>query len=152
MFLILIYIFPKSISELSYDEINVIAKCFRTKVNMKAKFVLCVSLRKSEYNRLYDLKKTALIENAIINAGYIPGPDNSLCYQAREYCGIKKYEKDYNYPDKVKKLLKKLGERCSIQNNCPKSVQCMESMSRYPILKTGEICYKVMTFERRKVA
>lgn len=147
-----IYMFPKSISEISVAEVEEIAACFRQKVNKKERFAVCISLRNSPVNRNRDLQKAEKLEAAVMESGYIPGAENNCYFIVPKNCGIKKFEKNYNYPSQAAEALKQLGNRCRMSARCRYSRQCKDGINRYPVLKTGEICYKVMTFERRKIA
>lgn len=144
-----IYIFPKSISELSIEEVKNICEEFSSKKNRKKRFCVCVSLRNSQIHREDDWKKTDMLERAIMAAGYAPDMENKACFIARDNCGIKKLQKNYNYPSQAVETLKGLGERCQAKQFCKRRSWCMECMNRYPVLKTSEVCYRIMTFERR---
>lgn len=144
-----IYMFPKSISELSMEEVAFIADCFRFKRNKKERFALCVSLRNSPARRQEDLRKTDMLQSAVLAGGYRQGAENQNYYTVPEGAGIKKYERDYSYPRKALDTLKELGSRCRAKHLCRCQSQCMEGLNRYPVLKTREICYIIMTFERR---
>lgn len=143
-----IYMFPKSISELSMEEVAFISDCFRFKKNKKDRFAICVSLRNSPVHRQEDLKKTDILQSAVLAGGYMQGAGNRYYFTVPEDVGIKKYEKNYNYPDRALGILKELGSRCLAKNFCRCQSQCMAGLNRYPVLKTKEICYIIMTFER----
>ena len=147
-----IYMFPKSICEFSFEQIGKIADCFSEKKNLKDKFCVCVSLRNTPGRREEDIQKTEIIQNAIIANGYTSLPGNSSYYICPEYRGIKAYVRDYKYPEKVLEGLTNVGTKCRFRNNCSCFRQCESCMRRSPILKTGEICYRVMTFERSVAA
>lgn len=147
-----IYMFPKSISELSPTEVEKICNCFRYKKNRKDSFALCISLRNSDVNRRADLNKTAELEVAIQEGGYLSAPENHYYYIFPQNCGIIKYEQNYNYPEQALELLSQLGTRCGRGKSCRQHSHCQETMNRYPVLKTKEVCYQIMKFERRKAA
>lgn len=144
-----IYMFPKSISELSMEEVAHISDCFRCKRNQKDRFSICISLRKSDMHLEEDLRKAEMIQSAVTAGGYTQGVENNCFFYIPEDCGIKKIEKNYSYPDKAVEVLKGLGNRCRAKYHCGCRPQCVAGMNRYPMLRTREICYKVMIFERR---
>ena len=144
-----IYMFPKSICEFSVDEINRISSCFSEKMNMKDRFCVCVSLRNTPGRREEDLQKVELLEKGILAGNYVGFSKNYEYYVGKEYRGICAYERNYKYPDMVLEGLSTVGTKCNKKNYCSCFQQCESCMKRSPILKTGEICYKVMIFERR---
>ena len=147
-----IYMFPKSICEFSFEEIEKIADCFVRKNNVKDKFCICISLRNTSGRREEDLDKARILEHKILAKGYIPSKENSNYYAYTQYKGINAYVRDYKYPNEVLEGLPGIGEKCKTRNYCACFRQCESCFRRSPILKTGEICYKVMTFERSKAA
>lgn len=142
-----IYMFPKSLSELSAREIAAISIAFRNKPIIKDKFCLCATIRTTEKYRVEDLKKLDLISKAIIDSGY-KSSDNPYEYFICEGKGrISLYDSSYCYPDNIRQSISSLGSRCNNSSHCGNAGRCMDTLCRNPILTTKEVCYKVITFE-----
>lgn len=145
-----IYMFPKSISELSMEEINEVAQHFGNKQNKKEKFCVCVSLRNTPEHRAEDMAKMEVIGRSIEKNGYKPGDKNNYFYSFTDGGrGIKAYQKEYDYPEHVINGVSNLKEKCKAKGSMDKCAGCGRCLNRFPILRTGEICYRIMKFERR---
>ncbi len=144
-----IYMFPMSISELLEKEVECIANTFRKGYNCKDRFCVCVSIRKSDGQREKDIKKVQTIERGILDNGYRPAGNHSVYYIIPENKTIRDYQGDYAYPYDVLRGLDYAESVYKDKIGCRNKGVCSCSLSRCPILKTKEICYMILTFDRR---
>lgn len=145
-----IYFFPKSISEFSVQEIKQIADCFEKKTIEKDKFFVCVSLRNSTENRNLDMEKTRILCKAIERNGFCAHGEEQKYYIYSNNKGIAAFDKSYHYPEEIIRSMSSLSEKCK-NNYCKGSrcgSECCSSLNRRPILKTEQICYQIIPFER----
>lgn len=149
-----VYIFPKSISEISFDEIEYIKKQFEKKRIVPNKICLCASLRNiGDDRRNEDIKKLNIISEGIIKNGYLPGEDNNTYYYFEGDDKIVDKISDYfKYPYKTMKVLNSLNDHCINKEKCLGSSDEKCIYKTFPILKTKYICYMIKTFEREGVA
>ena len=150
-----IYFFPKSISEFSLQEIQQIADCFEKKPIEKDKFFICVSLRNSEENRRLDMEKTRILAKAIERNGFDAHGEEQRYYYYAENRGIAAFDRSYHYPEEIIRNISSLGEKCRNNMHCKGGscgYECCSNLSRRPILKTEQICYQIIPFERRVAA
>ena len=145
-----VYFFPKSIGELSYQTIKSIANSFAVKRNNKDRFCLCVSMRNSDLNRIKDIEKVQILRAGILEGGYIPDDDSFVYYIIQGNKGICSYEKDYWYPQAILDNMISINSHCRGRHQCLNAQDCGRCMNRYPILKTTEVCYVILTFTRKR--
>lgn len=149
-----IYFFPKSISEFSMQEIKQIADCFEKKPIEKDKFFICVSLRNSAEKRAFDMEKTRILTEAIEKNGFSANNEHRKYYFYSDNRGIAAFDKSYHYPEEIIQHMSSLSEKCR-NNRCKGSscgYECCSNLNRKPILKTEQICYQIIPFERRVAA
>lgn len=145
-----IYFFPKSISEFSVEEIKKIAACFQKKPIRKDKFYVCISLRDSMRSRDEDMQKSKILEAAIVKNGFSSGAISSQYFCCPDNREISEYDRGYRYPKEIRNCI------CSLDRQCKKNVvnggtcRCryQSKIDRNPILRTGHLCYQIMSFER----
>ena len=144
-----IYMFPKSIGELSDSVISNIANSFAKKKNDRNKFCLCASIRNNEGYKEANLRKINHVCNGIFKNGYkLLGNSSGFCSHKNDR-GILYYDRNYRYPENVISELIGLSQLYHDSNNCRYKNSCTKCIDRYPTLRTGEICYIVFAFERR---
>ena len=146
-----IYFFPKSISEFSEEEMDIIANSFASKPIMKDKFFVCISLREGQGSMDRDIQKTKCLIEAIEENGFSTKWPYSQYTLFNEDKGIVTYDSDFYYPPNALEFIGKLNAECSnyrIQGySCSRT--CEKYLNRSPVLKTGHIRYQVIMFEKR---
>lgn len=146
-----IYFFPKSISEFSDDEMDIITSSFASKPITKDKFFVCISIREDQGSMDRDVQKTKSIISAIEKNGFVTSWPYAQYTYFTENKGIVTYDNDFCYPQNALEYITKLNTECTnyrIQgSNCRND--CDKYLNRWPVLKTGHIRYQVIMFERR---
>ena len=145
-----VYFFPKSISEFSDSELNVMANSFSSKKIQKDRFFVCISLREDQGSMDRDIQKTKCLIEAIGKNGF----KTKWPYTQYKYfdCdnGIVTLDNEFQYPPDALEFVKNLNIECAnykIQKmNCQSD--CQKYLRRWPILKVGHIRYQVIMFER----
>ena len=143
-----IYFFAKSISEFSMYQIGEIAQCFEKKEIEKDHFFLCVSMRNTNGKREEDMEKTKVMVKSIERNGFRANPGWENYYAYNESERIEVLDKNYYYPEYIKQCIISLNDKCKKRSY----MNCNCNLSRNPILKTGQVCYQIVEFERRKTA
>ena len=145
-----VYFFPKSISEFSDSELNVMANSFSSKKIQKDRFFVCISLREDQGSMDRDIQKTKCLIEAIGKNGFkikwrSTQNDDFACDK-----GIVTKDNKFQYPRDALEFVKNLNIECSKYKIQKKNCQsdCQNYLSRYPILKAGHIRYQVIMFER----
>ena len=144
------YFYPKSISEFSDSELNVMANSLLSKKIQKDRFFVCISLREDQGSMDRDIQKTKCLIEAIGKNGFkTKGPST----QDPDFdCdnGIVTLDNEFQYPSDALEFMKNLHIECAkykIQKmNC--QYDCQKYLRRCPILKVGHIRYRVIMFER----
>ena len=148
-----VYFFPKSISEFSDEEMKIVAKNFRNKPIIKDTFFVCISIRSNELSMDRDMQKTKMIIDALQHNGYKASQAYNRYTHYKQNVGIATYDSDYIYPDNAREYIINLNKKCAhfIKNgiNCEESCKCL---NRWPVMKTGMICYQIIKFERMKMS
>lgn len=145
-----IYFFPKSICEIKNDDLTSICDSFRTKRISKDKIILGISLRADVRNLEIDACTSEKIANSIIENGFICKSDLNKCIHFEESHGIRKFESSFIYPDEAKSLLDNLYNECSCSDEDSCEEKCREHLNRQPVLRTDNIRYQILEFERTK--
>lgn len=146
-----VYIFPKSISEFTIEDISTIAKCFTREAVSPSRFHFMFSLRTDSGSIERDMSKTRMIYNTIICNGF-HSVDN--CNYRSEFIEeikgkyIRNVDDDFQHPAEVIDFLKSLDERCNTLERCPKRTECEKRLNRWPILKCQYATWQIFTFER----
>lgn len=144
-----VYFFPKSISEFTDGEMRDIIEAFRTKLIVKNTIYLCISLRKNEYSHERDIQRTRQIYDALLENGFEANQnyDRYAYYPANP--AIFTCDNNYRYPNDALEYLMHLNEKCinyaNVGENCDDNCAYL---NRQPTLKTGNINYQVIKFER----
>lgn len=145
-----IYFFPKSISEFSNEEIQIIADNLKWKPILKDKIIFCFSIRANEFSRESDMNKTKQIVKALEENGYKQNTKKDVCWCFKENKGIILFDHDYLYPqeayDYVISLNKKCNKYIELESNCKN--ECERYLNRKPTTKTGNITYQITELER----
>ena len=145
-----VYFFPKSISEFSDSELNVMTNSFSSKKIQKDRFFVCISLREDQGSMARDIQKTKCLIEAIGKNGFkTKGPST----QDPDFdCdnGIVTKDNKFKYPQDALEFVKNLNIECSKYKIQKKNCQsdCQNYLSRRPILRVGHIRYQVIMFER----
>lgn len=145
-----IYFFPKSISEFTYDELNIMARNLEEKPILKDKIILCFSLRADDGSRERDMGRTQKIIDALRKNGFERiRPDYGYTYFT-ENKGIITYNTDYIYPQQVYDYVTSLNNKCRryIQNGTNCEQDCISYLNRRPTMKTGNIYFQIIELER----
>lgn len=145
-----VYFFPKSISEFSENQINILANSFSLNNIHKNKFFVCISLRDAEGSTNRDVQKTKCIIEAIGKNGFkTTWPYNQFTYY-EGYNGITLSDRSFQYPSDALQFVKNLYMECANykieDSNC--EADCQKYLSRSPILTVKHIRYQVIMFER----
>lgn len=145
-----VYFFPKSISEFSEDELNIIADRLSSKQTVKNKFFLCVSLRDDEGSMQRDIQRVKCLIEAIKQKGFCTEWNYKEYMHYRRNDGIAAFDNNFQYPSEALQFITNLNKKCANykiqEENCQDD--CQEYLSRWPILRVGHIKYQVIIFER----
>lgn len=145
-----IYFFPKSICEIKNDDFSSICDSFRTKQISKDKIILGISLRSDERNLELDINNSEKLAKSIIENGFISKSNlREYTYFTRSQ-GIRKFESSFIYPDSAKELLDNLYNECSFSDKDSCEEECRDHLNRNPVLRTDNIRYQILEFERKK--
>lgn len=146
-----VYIFPKSISEFSDDDFELICNSFENKEISKDNFHMLISLRVDKYSMERDISRTNRILTALERNGYFTDDRyNVYTYFSDETKGIRYYDSDFLFPSEAIEIIKKLNQLCKsyIENGENCYCDCETLLTRWPILKPTTIRYQVISFER----
>ncbi len=146
-----VYVFPKSISEIKDDKIEVICRTINEKGFAKDEVHFLFSMRANQYSLDRDMAKTEKICKAIMELGMVPAAETGCLYEGLDKM-IYNCDQDFCI-DKLNSayyLLNNLHDMCE---NYTKGYSpcdlCAENRNQ-PMLKTKYIRYQIFTF--RKVA
>ena len=134
--------FPKSISELRYDDLMLISDHIHSKTKQ-----LCVaaSFRRETYNSSEDVAKYDYLIERLESYGFsITRGEKSIQYSStNNSVGVRKLFGEYIYPDTARKYITGLYDNCTerIGDRSLCSYSCKETMSRSPILSVSQVCY-----------
>lgn len=147
-----IYFFPKSISEFSDVDFNCFCNIFeKTPIKQDVIHIL-ISVRSNQGSMERDLQKAELLRKAIVKNGF---KTENTCDQFWHATNpnemIYMADSDFEHPADVIDALKELNARCILyqdaQANCNKD--CVSRLTRWPILKQGQVCFSILSFERK---
>lgn len=148
-----IYIFPKSISEFSPDEVHVLADCF-TKENISKDVIhFMFSLRTDSGSIERDTNKTNIFYERLLECGFRTNDDSNFhaeFYDSIKGKSIREIDNDFHHPGDVIDYLKELYEKCTDFHDCfrSESEDCKSRLGRWPILKCRQAAWQIFTFER----
>ena len=146
-----IYIFPKSISEFSLNEINQISSCFSRESILKDRISFMFSLRTDQGSMQRDMQKTETIFNRLVECGFQTTSKRNGYYQFDDSIRgktIRSVDSDFSHPGDVIDCLKELYCYCPSYKDCIKQVMCKNRLGRFPILKCSYAAWQTFTFER----
>ena len=146
-----VYIFPKSISEFSLNEVAQIAKCFSPNSILKDRVHFLFSLRTDQGSMARDKQKTQILYDRmlrcgfrtddVINSHYCFGPD------VHEKT-IHSVDPDFKLPRTTIDCLERLYEFCPQIDQCVQKQGCQSRLARLPILRCKYAAWQVFSFER----
>lgn len=146
-----VYFFPKSISEFSDEEMDILTNCLESKPILNDKFFVCISIREDQGSMDRDMQKTKRIIDAIEKNGFITEWPYMQYTYFKDNSGIVVFDDDFCYPQEALDFVTNLNIECvnyrMIKGNCEPS--CKKYLNRWPTLKTGHIRYQVIMFERK---
>lgn len=146
-----VYIFPKSISEFSSEEFQIICDGFKEKEIDKDKIHILLSLRANEGSMDRDVERSEKLILAMQQNGFsIKDGAGTYFGFKEEKRGIKGIDFAFEYPDEAIDLLSSLNKKCAMyvanSKNCEDD--CKEYLNRQPIMTAGYIRYQVLSFDR----
>lgn len=146
-----IYIFPKSISEFSEQNVHELAKCF-TKRNISKNVVHFIfSLRFDSGSKERDINKTKIFYDKLIECGFHTNDTHSRHLVFNQDCKdkcISSLDYDFRHPGNVVDYIKELYKKCSDFDTCNNESNCKSRLGRWPILKCRYAAWQIFTFER----
>lgn len=146
-----IYMFPKSISEFSNTDFELICQSFQNKDIAKDNFHLLISLRVDRNSMARDIARTNKLMSAIHRNGFCTQDKyNRYTSFTDETKGIRYYDGDFILPKNVINIIKHLNKLCNnyIENGTNCNTDCEVLLTRWPVLKPTTIRYQVISFER----
>lgn len=145
-----VYFFPKSISEFSDADFKNFCHMFANKYIKQNQVHIMISVRSDQENMAQDFQNAELLKNAIIRNGFRVISDGSWCATKPEEM-IYKTDSDFRHPSNIIEYLKELNTCCShYQINCTHcETDCESRLTRWPILKQGQVHFLTFTFERK---
>lgn len=146
-----VYIFPKSISEFTFGELNQIVESFNIIAREKDRVCFLFSLRKDVGSLERDLQKTSVLYRGMVANGF-----HSEERAGTWYCfsddiqgeKIRSVDSDFCHPGNVVDCLKELYSNCPSFGTCDDAGGCRTRLGRWPILKCGYVAYQIFTFEK----
>lgn len=146
-----IYIFPKSISELTIPEIHIICEIIAKKDFQKKEIYFLISLRSDEHSRNLDMQKTGIIFRAISQCGYQTDDKCDVFTHIRQSHVLKKIrtqDSDFEHPADVVGYLKDLHTYCANFKDVSCEDDCGRRLDRWPVLNCGNVCWQMFRFHR----
>lgn len=149
-----IYFFPKSISEFDEEEMSIMIGALSQKPIIKDTIYFCFSIRSDQGSMDRDMKKTKKIVKALEKRNYIISTSHNT-YNTYTYFegdkGIASFDSEFIYPEDALEYIKNLNEKCEKYMECGTNCKrnCKTYLTRWPILKTSNICYQIIKFERK---
>lgn len=146
-----VYIFPKSISEFSLNEVAQIAECFSPNSILKDRVHFLFSLRTDQGSMARDTQKTQLLFNQMLLCGFQTSDKGTGYYHFGADVkdkNIHNVDPDFMLPGAIIDCLKELYEFCPDYSSCINQQGCQSRLGRYPILKCKYAAWQVFSFER----
>lgn len=148
-----VYFFPKSISEFSEQDFDIICNCFSRERIEKDEFHIMISLRLDSGSMNRDMRRSKMLVEAIKRNGYTTrdNPDVYTYFVEKE-AGIRHLDSDFKYPDEALELLKSLKYQCeeySMDEIMCKD-DCEKYLNRQPALKVRNIRFQILSFSRKE--
>lgn len=146
-----IYIFPKSISELSNNKVHRLAECF-TKDNISKDVIHFVfSLRTDHGSMKRDTTKTKILYDRLVECGFHTNDKSEIYWgfrDSKEKKLIREMDDDFHHPGDIVNYLEELYTKCASFDDCFVASDCKKRLSRLPILKCKYAAWQIFTFER----
>lgn len=143
-----ILIFPKSICELSQNDIENILNFISSKTN---DIFVMASYRNNEALLIDDNEKTKKICEYLVNESFnitIGNPNVEYSFDDKSK-GIRAIYTDYIYPNEAQAYIEHIIDKCDIYNeNDLDCIECSSKISRKPILTLGNIHYNIIRLEK----
>lgn len=145
-----IYMFPKSISELSENSLKIIELSFREKRIVYDDIMLIFSIRSNANTLNSDVKRSERIVKSVLYNGF----------QITENVGVESYgidaaikseNRNFHYPQNIyDKIIPILNTVCKkyMTNGRNCEDDCEPKLTRKPIMRTNHIRYRVIKFRR----
>lgn len=159
-----IYFFPKSISEFSTEDFQTLCGLFRDRLlytHISGCFHVVVSLREHEksaetdYQRAMELKRAILNNRAGREYELVDERTKSSCKTLDPDSKIWELDGEFPRPsgiiDTVTGLYRFCSEFQSGRSSCGDTENCMEDLSRHPILSGRYAHFVILTFKRKSV-
>lgn len=148
-----IYMFPKSISEFSFEDFGTLCQRLGGKLTHKDKVHFLFSLRTDAGSLHGDTVKTAYLYEAMRRQGFSSqdGPENTLSLpEAQQNQKLYQLDRDFLYPNAGIDFLKNLHTRCNHYREQGASCQadCANRLDRWPVLSCKKMLWRIYTFER----
>ncbi|MBR5180419.1 MAG: hypothetical protein IKW90_16710 [Lachnospiraceae bacterium] len=143
-----ILIFPKSISELTSDDLRALANRI---ANITDKVYVLTSVRKNGYNRSSDISKIKELCTRFEKHGFrITIGKTEECLEWQRDVGIRAERYDYEYPQEALEYLLNLHIHCCEydEDDVKCAEYCPQTIIRSPILKTNTICCSIVQLAR----
>lgn len=143
-----IIFFPKSLSEISEDDLNI----FITNIEQGifASEILYLVSSTMDKGFIYDQQKYERIKDALVANGFTCH-NYQKTQEITDKPSFAHFDPDFFYPDEVKDFIIELNKKCPTYSaegkNCDSS--CKEQLTRYPILKTTHVSFQINKFERK---
>lgn len=148
-----IYFFPKSISEFSNDDFNCLCDVFE-KVPIDQDVVhILISVRSNQGSMARDLERAELLRKSIIKNGFeTENTCDNFWHAKNPEEMIRIADSDFEHPSDIIDALIELNAKCVYYQDehadCDKD--CKIRLTRWPILKQGQVCFSILSFERKK--
>ena len=151
-----VYIFPKSISEFSHDDIRIIGNSLSKKLPSGQTVYLLFSLRTDEWNLAQDMSKTKIIFDAMVESGYKTSDlSNGVAVLNRDYQEkkIREVDSSFLHPQNVVKFLREDLHECCIKyvenwEHCKSD--CERRLSWWPILTCQQAKWQLFEFTKEE--
>lgn len=147
-----IYFFPKSISEFSPKQFEVICNAFKNKPIKKEKLHILVSLRSNEFHLDQDAEKVSQLIQAIENNGFSIKDEDILRIDPPDgERKIRIIDNQFQHPFNVYETLSSLNEQCKKfkENWAHCETDCERRLTWKPILNCDQVRFQAITFERK---
>jgi len=146
-----VYMFPKSISEFSIDEIKTLAECFTTDRISHQTIHFMFSLRVDPRSLERDMNRTSVIYETLLDNGFHTSDKENTYFGFRDDIKgdyIRNVDDEFYHPSDVIDYIKDLFDRCDSIEDCPDSQECRSRLNRWPILKCQYAAWQIFSFER----
>ena len=150
-----IYIFPKSISEFTTEEVQTLANCFTDETIKKDTIHFMFSLRTSSLNIQSDIRKTKIFYDRLTACGFQTKDKTSSHYEINDLSqgkAIFTVDSEFNRPNEVIDYLQDLYRRCTKIGACTRTADCLGRLRRLPILTCKQAAWQIFTFKRQGAA